>query len=132
MEEKGKTLREFLARKRIGEVTAKPLKILRGLLEYFKEEPKELLLNKEDVPAELPSTPCIIDVDKYSYVFSLFYVLNVKYPKGAALTLEFIQRGLLGINPERGSKAEKKGKKQHNIPPKLLRFLSHLSDFENA
>lgn len=27
-----------------------------------------------------------------SYMFSLFYVLNIMYPKGAALSLEFIQR----------------------------------------
>jgi len=30
-----------------------------------------------------------------SYVFSLFYVLNIMYPKEAALTLEFIQRYVL-------------------------------------
>ncbi|KAF1387451.1 hypothetical protein PFLUV_G00078840 [Perca fluviatilis] len=63
-------------------------------------------------------------------MFSLYYVLNIKYPKGAALTLEFIQMCLLGINPERGTKAEKGGK-QYSVPPKLLRFLSDLNDFNN-
>ncbi|CAM4314419.1 unnamed protein product [Leuciscus chuanchicus] len=145
IEEKGKTIMEFLVSKGIRGVTTDPIKLLQGLMEYFAEEPKDAL-------AELPSNPCIIvDEGRYkisvdevtvnhiissslvavSYVFSLFYVLNIMYPKGAALTLEFIQRSLLGINPERGSKAEKKGTKQYNIPPKLLRFLSDLSDFQN-
>lgn len=30
-----------------------------------------------------------------NYVFSLFYVLIIMYPKGVALTLEFIQRYVL-------------------------------------
>lgn len=153
IEEKGKTISEFLVSKGITGVTADPLKLLRGLVKYLGEEPKVLLLNQEDALGELPSTPCIIIVDEGRYklsvdevtvnsniscplvalscMFSLFYVVNIKYPKGAALTLEFIQRSLLGINPERGSKAEKKGVKQHHIPPKLLRFLSDLNDFQN-
>ncbi|XP_049912396.1 uncharacterized protein LOC126397561 [Epinephelus moara] len=154
IEEKGKTITEFLVGKGITGVTADPLNLLWGLIKYFGEEPKVLLLNQEqDALGELPSTPCIIIVDEGRYklsvdevtvnkniscplvavscMFSLFYVLNIKYPKEAALTLEFIQRSLLGINPERGSKSEKKGAKQYHISPKLLRFLSDLNDFQN-
>lgn len=37
----------------------------------------------------------------------------------------------LGINPERGSKAEMKGMKQLHVPPRLLKLLSELNNFEN-
>ncbi|MED6246065.1 hypothetical protein ATANTOWER_012313, partial [Ataeniobius toweri] len=65
------------------------------------------------MPPSLPSTPCIlimgeqlfkVAVDQVivndhiksltaalSYAFSMFYVLNIKYPKDMSLTLEFIQ-----------------------------------------
>ncbi|XP_032363507.1 uncharacterized protein LOC116676683 [Etheostoma spectabile] len=151
IQEKGEIITEFLGSKGIKGVTTDPLKLLQGLVKYLSEEQKVLLINEEDALAELPSTPCIIVMDEgrykmsvdevpvniigcplvaVSYMFSLYYVLNIKYPTGAALTLEFIQRCLLGINPERGTKAEKRGK-QYNIPPKLLRFLSDLNDFKN-
>ncbi|KAF1379434.1 hypothetical protein PFLUV_G00176020 [Perca fluviatilis] len=151
IQEKGKIITEFLGSQGITGVTTDPLKLLQGLVKYLAEEQKVLLINEEDALAELPSTPCIIVMDEgrykisvdevtvnivgcplvaVSYMFSLYYVLNIKYPKGAALTLEFIQRCLLGINPERGTKAEKGGK-QYNVPPKLLRFLSDLNDFNN-
>ncbi|TDH09030.1 hypothetical protein EPR50_G00104010 [Perca flavescens] len=113
IQEKGKIITEFLGSKGITGVTTDPLKLLQGLVKYLAEEQKVLLINEEDALAELPSTPCIIVMDEgrykisvdevtvnivgcplvaVSYMFSLYYVLNIKYPKGAALTLEFIQR----------------------------------------
>uniref|UniRef100_A0AAV2IYW1 Uncharacterized protein n=1 Tax=Knipowitschia caucasica TaxID=637954 RepID=A0AAV2IYW1_KNICA len=65
-----------------------------------------------------------------SYVFSMFYVCNVQYPPEMAFTLEFMQRVFFGINPERGSKAEKKGKKRHFIPPQVWKLVSQLKEFE--
>ncbi|XP_060772952.1 zinc finger and BTB domain-containing protein 17-like isoform X1 [Neoarius graeffei] len=110
---------------------------------------------EESAAAALPlqSTPCILTTGDHhykiavdqevvnnhissmivalSYTFAAFYVFNIKYPKDMALTLEFIQRVFLGINPERGSKAEKKGKKHLHLPPRLLKFLCELNSFEN-
>ncbi|XP_032428183.1 uncharacterized protein LOC116725887 [Xiphophorus hellerii] len=111
------------------------------------------LLHPESPDLDLPSTPCIfimgeqlfkVAVDQMivndhikspiaalSYAFSMFYVLNIKYPKDMSLTLEFIQRVFLGLNPKRGSKAEMKGKKHHHIPPRLLKFVNELYDFDS-
>ncbi|XP_027869633.1 uncharacterized protein LOC114142520 isoform X2 [Xiphophorus couchianus] len=111
------------------------------------------LLHPESPDLDLPSTPCIfimgeqlfkVAVDQMivndhikspiaalSYTFSMFYVLNIKYPKDMSLTLEFIQRVFLGLNPKRGSKAEMKGKKHHHIPPRLLKFVNELYDFDS-
>uniref|UniRef100_A0A671UW94 Uncharacterized protein n=2 Tax=Sparus aurata TaxID=8175 RepID=A0A671UW94_SPAAU len=119
IEEKGKTITEFLVSKGITGVTADPLNLLWGLIKYLGEDPNVLLLNQEDASRELPSTPCIIIVDEgqyklavdqvifnkiiscplvaFSCMFSIFYVLNIKYPKEAALTLEFIQRYVLAM-----------------------------------
>ncbi len=47
IEEKGKTITEFLVSKGITGVTTNPLKLLRGLMEYLGEEPKLLLINNE-------------------------------------------------------------------------------------
>lgn len=47
IEEKGKTITGFLVSKGIRGVTENPLKLLKGLMEYFAENPKVLLLNKE-------------------------------------------------------------------------------------
>ena len=47
IEEKGKTITEFLVSKGITGVTADPLNLLWGLIKYLGEEPKVLLLNQE-------------------------------------------------------------------------------------
>ncbi|XP_062413480.1 uncharacterized protein LOC134132903 isoform X2 [Pungitius pungitius] len=133
-----------------------PVQLISGIAKFFKEKPDLLFYQSEESNAaglSIPSTPCIlimgdqrfkIAVDQevvndhinsvivaLSYAFSLFYVLNIKYPKEMSITLEFIQRVFLGINPERGSKAEKKGTKHQHIPPRLLKFLFELNNFEN-
>ncbi|CAI5677231.1 unnamed protein product [Oreochromis niloticus] len=62
----------------------------------------------------------------------MFYVCNVQYPPEMAFTLEFMQRVFFGVNPERGSKAEKKGKKRHFIPPQDMTEATALSAIEKT
>lgn len=153
---KAKTIKDFLIVKGIKVEEIDPLQIMTGVANLFKEDPHHLFYNYDGSLAAqslLPSMPCIliigddhfkIAVDQVivnnhissivlalSYTFSLFYVLNIRYPKEMALTLEFIQRVFLGINPEKGTKAEKKGEKSYHLPPRLIRILNELNDFEN-
>ncbi|XP_070401514.1 uncharacterized protein si:dkey-15h8.17 isoform X4 [Nothobranchius furzeri] len=102
--------------------------------------------------AELPTSPCLIiqgDMMKPSgwlisiegqvmmgphpfflhgvaALLSCYYVFNIEYPATGSLTLEFIQRCFLGINPERGSKT----KKRTAINPRVSTFFRKLIDFE--
>lgn len=39
-------------------------------------------------------------------LFAIYFCLNIKYPRGVALTMEFIQRYLVGITPSEGTKQE--------------------------
>ncbi|XP_038568450.1 uncharacterized protein LOC119898317 [Micropterus salmoides] len=59
-------------------------------------------------------------------VFAAYYVFNLQYPAEAASTLEFIQRAFCGINPQTGSKAEKR--RGLNAP--VCTLLRKLLDFE--
>ncbi|KAF7229538.1 uncharacterized protein [Nothobranchius furzeri] len=59
-------------------------------------------------------------------LLSCYYVFNIEYPATGSLTLEFIQRCFLGINPERGSKT----KKRTAINPRVSTFFRKLIDFE--
>ncbi|XP_065145066.1 uncharacterized protein [Paramisgurnus dabryanus] len=157
---KGKTIIDFLYSKGMKmQLVEEPIQLITAIAKFFKENPDHLFYQNEqqdstsaDLPS-IPSTPCIlimgdglfkIAVDHevvndhitspivaLSYTFSLFYVLNIKYPKEMALTLEFIQRVFLGINPERGSKAQMKGTKRLHIPQRLLKLLYELNNFEN-
>ncbi|KAG8187749.1 hypothetical protein JTE90_015619 [Oedothorax gibbosus] len=43
-------------------------------------------------------------------MFSSYYVFNIEYPENGHLTLEFMQRCLFNINPQRGSKVQKQKK----------------------
>ncbi|XP_047132076.1 uncharacterized protein LOC124811048 [Hydra vulgaris] len=65
-------------------------------------------------------------------LFAAYYVLNVGYPVEIAATLEFLQRCIIKINPEKGNKIEKKiGKKQYVGPhPKVISFVNELGLFE--
>ncbi|KAB5583877.1 hypothetical protein PHYPO_G00100880 [Pangasianodon hypophthalmus] len=58
--------------------------------------------------------------------------LQPSYQDEAACTLEFIQREILGINPETGSKfaAGKLDKKTHGINPHVCTLLQMVMDFE--
>ncbi|XP_040066785.1 uncharacterized protein LOC120840351 isoform X4 [Ixodes scapularis] len=54
--------------------------------------------------------------------FGTFYVLNLAYPKEASATLEFIQRQIVQINPDRGSKRTGSAKRT-TVHPKILKLL---------
>ncbi|KAF3841801.1 hypothetical protein F7725_023752 [Dissostichus mawsoni] len=121
-----------------------PVQLICGIVRYFKENPDHLFCKNEDsadAELSLPCTPCILirgsvndhitsPIVALSYAFCLFYVCNIEYPKEMSLTLEFMQRVFFGINPDRGSKAEMKGKKQHHIPPKLSKLVTELKEFD--
>nr|XP_047137387.1 uncharacterized protein LOC105850408 [Hydra vulgaris] len=65
-------------------------------------------------------------------LFAAYYVLNVGYPVEIAATLEFLQRCIVKMNPEKGNKIEKNiGKKQYVGPhPKVISFVNELGLFE--
>ncbi|XP_064474140.1 uncharacterized protein LOC135388492 [Ornithodoros turicata] len=60
--------------------------------------------------------------------FSLHYVLNLVYAEESQAFAEFLQRTFLGINPDRGSRAQKRQKTPVN--KKVLRLVDKLSTFE--
>ncbi|KAK0140522.1 hypothetical protein N1851_022504 [Merluccius polli] len=60
-----------------------------------------------------------------------YYCFNIHYPVDLGSTLEFLQRGFLNINPEKGTKVEsKKHKKQLSVNPRVLTLIADLSDHE--
>ncbi|KAK3893027.1 hypothetical protein Pcinc_003206 [Petrolisthes cinctipes] len=63
-------------------------------------------------------------------LFCAYYVFNIQYPTEADATLDFIQRCLVGINPDRGTKAEKKkNRTQHSsVHPKVLTLINKFAD----
>nr|XP_055069190.1 uncharacterized protein LOC129450442 [Misgurnus anguillicaudatus] len=73
-------------------------------------------------------------------VFATYYVFNLQYQEEAARTLEFVQRRLIGVNPERGTKAsqvklsKKTGKlvtkKAATVNPHVATLIKNLMDFE--
>ncbi|XP_073688519.1 uncharacterized protein [Garra rufa] len=71
-------------------------------------------------------------VEGLAALFAAYYNLNLAYQKEASCTLEFIQRGIVGINPETGSKvaAGKQDKKMHGMNPNVCTLLRKLMDFE--
>ncbi|XP_067312741.1 uncharacterized protein [Pseudorasbora parva] len=71
-------------------------------------------------------------VEGLAALFAIYYNLNLAYQGEAACTLEFIQRGIVGINPETGSKvaAGKRDKKMHGMNPHVCTLLRKLMDFE--
>ncbi|CAJ1062884.1 uncharacterized protein LOC117823392 [Xyrichtys novacula] len=74
-------------------------------------------------------------------LFATYYVFNLQYQEEAAKTLEFVQRRFIGINPERGSKAnfkkvvsKKTGKlvqkKADPLNAHVATLIKNLTDFE--
>ncbi|KAL0993618.1 hypothetical protein UPYG_G00110630 [Umbra pygmaea] len=108
--------------------------------------------------AELPSTPCIVVcgrsplaaenfmlsvdqtivnghitvfTDALVLMFASYYCLNISYPAAQGATLEFLQRCLFKINPDRGSKVEKNAfRKQQAVSPKVLTLITKIADYE--
>ncbi|XP_071855016.1 uncharacterized protein [Apostichopus japonicus] len=59
-----------------------------------------------------------------AYLFATYYVLNIQYPADSCVTLEFIQRCFVGINPPTSGKS----RKSSAINPKVLSLLGHIKD----
>ncbi|KAG9272594.1 hypothetical protein AMEX_G8348 [Astyanax mexicanus] len=120
-----------------------------------------LTVDETCLPSEvdqLPSTPCIVVCgssaltsehfmvavdqtivngnltdfgDALVLMFATYYCLNISYPAEMAASLEFLQRCLFKINPDKGSKVEKRdSKKTLSINPKVLSLITNIADFE--
>lgn len=63
--------------------------------------------------------------DALALCFSLFFILNIQYPKQVSSTLEFIQSYYLKIYPDVGSRSTITKSKQ-----KILGLLKKLQNFE--
>ncbi|KAL6456509.1 hypothetical protein MHYP_G00350530 [Metynnis hypsauchen] len=71
-------------------------------------------------------------VEGLAALFVTYYTFNLEYQEGAPSTLEFIQRGIVGINPGTGSKvgAGKREKKRSGLNPHVCTLLRKLMNFE--
>ncbi|XP_040888005.1 uncharacterized protein LOC121194625 [Toxotes jaculatrix] len=63
-------------------------------------------------------------------MFGSYYCFNIHYPLELASTLEFLQRCFFSINPEKGTKVEKKSKSRLHVNPRVLTLIQELSDHE--
>ncbi|KAK5917554.1 hypothetical protein CgunFtcFv8_002395 [Champsocephalus gunnari] len=62
-------------------------------------------------------------------MFTIYYVLNIDYAVELGATMEFIQRCIFRINPDKGSKVQKQGnKKRLAVNPKVLSLSSKISE----
>ncbi|XP_057177138.1 uncharacterized protein LOC130546083 [Triplophysa rosa] len=69
--------------------------------------------------------------DAVKLMFASYYCLNISYPADQGATLEFVQRCLFKINPEKGSKIEKNtSRNQKAVSPKVLSLFSKIADYE--
>ncbi|XP_063074168.1 uncharacterized protein LOC134464751 [Engraulis encrasicolus] len=79
--------------------------------------------------------------DALAAFFSSFYVFNIEYQEPACATLEFIQRFMVRINPDEGTKCSAKTavsrktgaivkRKVEPINTRVTTFLHHLTEFE--
>ncbi|XP_064482760.1 uncharacterized protein LOC135395533 [Ornithodoros turicata] len=63
----------------------------------------------------------------FTMLMAAYFTFGICYPPGLEATLEFIQRGILGINPDRGSKTKKRrsavNKKVLDIVGKIAEIL---------
>ncbi|XP_065103923.1 uncharacterized protein [Paramisgurnus dabryanus] len=64
-------------------------------------------------------------------MFVSFYIFNMHYPTALGATLEFLQRCIFKINPDKGSKVERLEKKKTSaVNPKVLTLITRISEFE--
>ncbi|KAM6935749.1 uncharacterized protein PEZ65_006077 [Lycodopsis pacificus] len=64
-------------------------------------------------------------------MFVCYYVFNLQYPAELGATMEFLQRCIFKINPDKGSKVEYQENKRSNaVNPKVLTLITRISDFE--
>uniref|UniRef100_A0AAQ4QEQ3 Uncharacterized protein n=1 Tax=Gasterosteus aculeatus aculeatus TaxID=481459 RepID=A0AAQ4QEQ3_GASAC len=64
-------------------------------------------------------------------MFVCYFVFDLPYPADVAVTMEFLQRCIFKINPDKGSKVEVQEKRRNNaVNPKVLTLITRISDFE--
>ncbi|CAL8237665.1 unnamed protein product [Arctogadus glacialis] len=69
--------------------------------------------------------------DAVMLMFGSYYCMNISYPAAQASTLEFLQRCLFKINPDKGSKVDRNAtKKKLAVNPKVLTLITRIADYE--
>ncbi|XP_035985347.1 uncharacterized protein LOC105924547 isoform X3 [Fundulus heteroclitus] len=69
--------------------------------------------------------------DALMLMFGSYYCMNISYPAAQASTLEFLQRCLFKINPDKGSKVERNAtKRKLAVSPKVLTLITRITDYE--
>ncbi|XP_037310961.2 uncharacterized protein LOC119198156 isoform X2 [Pungitius pungitius] len=64
-------------------------------------------------------------------MFVCYFVFDLPYPADVAATMEFLQRCIFKINPDKGSKVEVRENRRNNaVNPKVLTLITRISDFE--
>ncbi|KAL6109660.1 uncharacterized protein ACO6RY_12737 [Pungitius sinensis] len=64
-------------------------------------------------------------------MFVCYFVFDLPYPADVAVTMEFLQRCIFKINPDKGSKVEVQENRRNNaVNPKVLTLITCISDFE--
>ncbi|XP_030854871.1 uncharacterized protein LOC115929575 [Strongylocentrotus purpuratus] len=64
-------------------------------------------------------------------LFCCFYALSLEYPPEGSVTMEFIQRELIGISPGGPVKSGGKKKKKSAVSPKIIALLRGIVEFES-
>ncbi|XP_031327771.1 uncharacterized protein LOC116166304 [Photinus pyralis] len=113
------------------------IRTITNITKYFKEDLQNLFLKCKDLPEitleSIPLSPYIIQtgeeenmlyfvylerelvhhdgyttfIEALKVSFSLFFILNLKYPRNLCATMELLQRMILKIHPDAGSKSKK-------------------------
>ncbi|XP_051261868.1 uncharacterized protein LOC127366708 isoform X2 [Dicentrarchus labrax] len=118
------------------------------LLSYFKEDHARMfhMVDKTCITGASPMSAAafMVAVDQEVIIenlanftdalvgmFICYYIFNIHYPMELRTTMEFLQRCIFKINPDRGSKVERQEKKKSNaVNPKVLSLITRISEFE--
>ncbi|XP_072024574.1 uncharacterized protein [Amphiura filiformis] len=85
-----------------------------------------LNIDGEVVHWDLSSFP-----DALMMLFASYYVFSIEYGE-ACTTMEFVQRCMVGINPDRGCKSAAKKKFRYSLNPKLLSLINSIQDYQTS
>ncbi|KAK0134928.1 Protein ALP1-like [Merluccius polli] len=67
----------------------------------------------------------------FQLMFCSYYVHNIDYPVEMRATLEFLQRCIFKINPDKGTKVARKEKgRQYAVNPRVVSLISKIANFE--
>ncbi|KAI4804777.1 hypothetical protein KUCAC02_026393 [Chaenocephalus aceratus] len=100
-----------------------------GMMAHFKELTAGHFMVAVDQTIVNGSVPNVVDA--LTLMFAAYYCLNISYPTELGGTLEFLQRCLFKINPDKGTTVERKAsKKQQSVNPKVLSLITNIADFE--